>query len=76
MNYIAKQGKSYTDINEYQKRKENFEKSEEFVTNFNKRTDVSFKVGLNNFSDWSSEEIKKLTPADPGKLEEEPMKMD
>ena len=57
MTFIAEQGKSYSKYSEFVERKAIFDENESFIKNYNKRTDVSFKVGHNKLSDWTKAEL-------------------
>ncbi len=57
LGYIAKYGKSFTTSNEFQKRKTNWQETDDWLTNF-QATNSSFTVGHNKFSDWSAEDKK------------------
>jgi hypothetical protein len=52
-------------MDEFQKRKENFDKKEKFINDYNNRPEITFTVGLNEYSDWDEDELKKLVPVDP-----------
>jgi C1A family cysteine protease len=60
MNYIVKFGKSYATKEEYNYRFEQFRLSLAKIAVNNGRNDVTFVLGLNQFSDMPQEEYKKL----------------
>lgn len=47
--------------NEDAMRKRIFEKNKYEIRKWNARKDVSFKKGINNFSDWTEKELENLT---------------
>lgn len=55
--YIISFGKQYVDNHEFAKRYANFRKSLEIINLHNIKEHVSYKMGLNQFTDWSQEEI-------------------
>ena len=55
MKYLAKHGKSYLTVEEFEARKELFTFAENFINNHNSHT-TSFTLGHNKFSDMSTEE--------------------
>ena len=51
MEYLAKFGKSYEDLNEYEKRKAIFEETMKNITEHNAKDNETWHMGLNQFSD-------------------------
>ena len=77
MNFIAQQGQSYNNMDEFGMRQGIFESNDAFIEEYNQRTDVSFKLGHNKFSTWTQTEKDRLRH-DPTKVDEnnsEPLKM-
>ena len=67
--YLAKEGKSYSTKEEYERRKALFADKLKFVTEHNSRNGATYKVGLNYFSDLTEEEFKKYFLGDSGEAE-------
>jgi cathepsin L len=63
--FTLKHKKIYSNIEEYQKRKEIFEKNLQFIENHNKKKDITFKLGINQFSDLTQEEIQNILMPKP-----------
>ena len=59
MNYLAKFGKAHNDVNDFNFRKELFEKADAFINEWN-AGGHSHKVGHNQFSDWTHVKYKAL----------------
>jgi hypothetical protein len=59
MLYMAKFGKQYNSIGDFNVRKANFAEADSFINKFNSE-DHSHTVGHNQFSDWSADEYKVL----------------
>lgn len=54
--HLTKFGLSYNSVEEYETRKARFAKMDAFIRNHNSKEGVSYTVGHNQFSDWSTEE--------------------
>jgi C1A family cysteine protease len=67
--YISRYGKSYGTKEEYLYRRSLFEKQLEIVSAANSRNDVTYRVGLNQFSDLSDQEFSSRYLGDSGKEE-------
>jgi C1A family cysteine protease len=59
MNYMAMFNKSHQDVETFNFRNENFQSTNAFIKEHN-ATESSYKVGHNQFSDWSAVEYKQL----------------
>jgi len=59
MNYIAKFGKVMENLEEFETRLAHFIKTETEIAAHN-ATEANFKLGHNQFSDWSHEEYRSL----------------
>lgn len=57
--YLARFGKNYATIEEYEFRKDLFEKQLAFISEQNSRNDTTYTVGLNKFSDMTDAEFSK-----------------
>jgi len=57
LNYVAKQGKSYRDLDEFQKRQKLWLQTDDFIQNYNPS---GFTMKHNKFSDRTDEERKKV----------------
>ena len=55
---MAKHNKFYKTKEEYIQRRQTFEQALSFVTEHNSRPDISSQVGINFFSDLTSEEFR------------------
>jgi len=53
LSFVAKQGKSYPTLEEFNSRMKNWKKTDNFINNYPKS---SFTMSHNKFSDWSEEE--------------------
>ena len=60
MEYLAKYGKSYEDLKEYEMRKGIFEERLSIINEHNTRNNETWSMGLNEFSDMLAEEISKM----------------
>lgn len=60
LRHLAKYGKSYLTLEEYNLRKAIFEKTMEFVDAHNKKEGETYTMGENQFSDWTEWEFSKL----------------
>ena len=67
--YLAKEGKSYTTKEEYERRKEYFAAQLKFVTEHNSKNGATYHVAMNSFSDLSEEEFQKYFTGDNGEPE-------
>lgn len=61
MQYLAKQGKSYNSIEEFNMRLENFIASDKFIQEFNSQPNKTVIVGHNFLSDWTQAEKDVIT---------------
>ena len=61
--YLAKFGKSYADLSEYEMRKAIFEETLKNVTEHNAQDNHTWQMGLNQFSDMPPHEISKYKGA-------------
>ncbi|XP_049851980.1 cysteine proteinase-like [Schistocerca gregaria] len=59
-NFISKYSKSYRDKEEYNQRLEIFKQNLQIINEHNKRTDISYSLGITKFSDMSDEEFRML----------------
>jgi len=67
--FMFKHKKVYTDIDEYYMRREIYKKNLKRIEAHNSRTDVTFQMGENQFSDMTAEEISALImPKRPSSL--------
>jgi hypothetical protein len=57
--YLAKYGKSYEELSEYEMRKKIFEERNAIINEHNTRNNETWSMGLNEFSDMLTEEISK-----------------
>ena len=57
--YLARYGKSYHSVEEYNLRRALFEKQLNRITEVNSRNDISYTVGLNKFSDLTDAEFER-----------------
>ena len=60
MNYLAKMSKSYSSLEELEKRLDNYVKIDVWIKEFNSNPEMSAKMGHNMFSDWSDLERASL----------------
>ena len=60
MTYLSLHGKSYITMEEFEARRSLFEQSDELIKAHNS-SESSFKLGHNQFSDWTDFERSKLT---------------
>ncbi len=60
MQYVAKYGKTYGTVEEFEHRLKLFVATEQEIVRFNSSPQTS-TIGHNKFSDWSAEERKRLT---------------
>ena len=60
MGYLTTFGKSYITMEEFETRRDLYAKTDELIKAHNS-SDSSFKLGHNNFSDWTEYERSKLT---------------
>jgi len=58
LRYLAKYGKSYQNLEQFEVRLQLWKKTDEFIKNY--RSDGSFEMGHNKFSDWTEEEKKQI----------------
>jgi hypothetical protein len=56
MQYLAKHGKNYSTIEEFNLRLENFAKVDAFIEEWNSNPNVTSTVGHNFLSDWTDDE--------------------
>lgn len=68
MQYLAKHGKNYGTIEEFNLRLENFAKVDAFIEEWNSNKELTSNVGHNFLSDWTDDE-KKIFHGEP--LEDE-----
>jgi C1A family cysteine protease len=64
--YLAKHGKSYSTKEEYETRKAIFAAQLKTVTTHNSQNSVTYHLGMNQFSDMSSEEFAQMFLGDNG----------
>jgi hypothetical protein len=64
--YLAKHGKNYGTIEEFNMRLENFAKIDAFIEEWNSNKEATSTVGHNFFSDWTDDE-KKIFHGEPHK---------
>jgi C1A family cysteine protease len=67
MDFMAKYGKTYGTVEEYQFRFNEFQKKLAFIEEHNSQNGQTSTVGINLFSDWTAEEMKKLNGFKPNK---------
>lgn len=68
LNYIAKYGKSYATKDEFQKRAQQFLKAKARIMLATATPTTTFRLGLNEFSDWTDEEFSTML----GSTDDEP----
>lgn len=78
--WMARYAREYRDELEKQLRRDVFKKNMKFIENFNKKGNKSYKLGVNEFADWTNEEflaihtgLKGLTEVSPSKVVEKTM---
>ena len=59
INYLSKWNKVYHDIDEFRARLEHFTRNVHIINEHN-ATESSYKLGHNQFSDWSPEEYSRI----------------
>ena len=64
--YLAKHGKSYATKEEYETRKSIFAAQLKTVTTHNSQNGVTYHLGMNQFSDMTSEEFAQIFLGDNG----------
>lgn len=64
--YLAEHSKSYATKEEYEKRREVFAQNLRFVSDQNSQNGVTYRVGLNKFSDLTKEEFESMYLGDIG----------
>lgn len=67
--YLAKHGKSYSTKEEYERRKEIFARQLKTVTDHNSQNGASYLLGMNMFSDLTTEEFASMYLGDNGSEE-------
>ena len=60
MDYLARFGKSYSSVEEFQQREIYFYKLDAWINEYNSDPTMSAQVGHNLFSDWSPAERTRL----------------
>ena len=70
--YLAKHGKSYSTKEEYERRKEIFARQLKTVTDHNSQNGASYLLGMNMFSDLTTEEFTSTYLGDNGSEEAYP----
>lgn len=70
--YLAKHGKSYSSKEEYERRKEIFARQLKIVTDHNSQNGATYHLGMNMFSDLTTEEFTKMFLGDNGAEEAYP----
>ncbi|CDW75635.1 cathepsin l [Stylonychia lemnae] len=60
INYISKYTKSYQSTEEYNKRYELFLKTKEQIMRTNSQNGASYRLGFNQFSDWTDAEFNQI----------------
>ena len=60
MNYLAKHGKTYGTREEYEFRFGQFKESLGKIHKHNSRNDVTYRLGLNQFSDMTHDEYRRM----------------
>jgi len=65
MQYLSRQGKSYSTLEEFNKRKELFANIDEIIKAWNADETNTSRMGHNFLSDWTPEEKKKLNGLNP-----------
>lgn len=60
INYIARYGKSYATKDEFQKRAQQFLKTKSRIMLATATPSTTYRLGLNEFSDWSDEEFATM----------------
>jgi hypothetical protein len=58
--YLAKYGKSYKDLREFEMRKAVFEENMRIITDHNANKNETWSMGVNQFSDMLSDEISNI----------------
>lgn len=58
--YINEYRKSYGTKEEYEFRKEQYFKNLQMFSEINSQNDVTYRVGVNKFADWSDADYKRL----------------
>jgi hypothetical protein len=58
--YLSRYGKSYATKEEFEKRMQIFSEARVKILAMNARPNVTHRVGLNKFADWSKEEYRSL----------------
>jgi len=64
-NLVARYNKDVKNTTEFNRRKANFETNFKLVKEFNNQTAEKFKLGINELSDWSPEEIAQILTFKP-----------
>ena len=59
MKYVTEYGKSYGTWAEYQLRSQNFKKTLKVIDYLRNVKKVTIEIGLNEFADWSEDEIER-----------------
>ena len=75
MTYLSLHGKSYITMEEFEARRSLFEQSDELIKAHNS-SESSFKLGHNQFSDWTDFERSKLTGLKKSKRERNVVMLD
>ena len=57
--YLLQHGKDYKTLDEYKFRKSLFMEKDQMIEDYNKK--ITFEVGHNQFSDWTQDEMEKMT---------------
>ena len=68
--YLAKYGKSYEDISQYEMRKRIFEERLSIINEHNSRNNETWSMSLNEFSDFFPEEISKMMGSNSDDIEQ------
>lgn len=78
--WMARFSRVYRDELEKQMRHDLFKKNLKFIEDFNKKENKGYKLGLNEFADWTNEEflathtgLKNITRTSPSMVEEKTM---
>ena len=58
--HMTKYGLSYNSVSEYEMRREIFARNDATIREHNAKEGVTFTMGHNKFSDWTSEEWKNM----------------
>ena len=75
MEYLTLHGKSYLTMEEFETRLAIYIQRNELIKTHN-ASDSSYKLGHNQFSDWTDYERSKLLGLKPGKIQMDPVYFD